>query len=73
MNCNNCNFKKSHFISAVREIKSGTTLLFFFNDEEYTYDDVAVFNEILNEHLIENTVIFMPASLVKGIKEETCN
>lgn len=70
MDCNNCNYKKSHLINAVREIKPGSAYIFFFNDEEYTYDDIAMVESILAESLPENTFIFMPASMIKGIKEE---
>lgn len=73
MDCNNCNYKKSHLINTVREIKPGTTLLFFFNDEEYSFEDVDIYNKILCDALPENAFIFMPASLVCGVKEEVCN
>ena len=72
MNCNTCNYKTSHFMSAIRELKPGATYLFFFNDEEYTYDDIMIFEKIINENS-ESGMIFMPASMIKGIKEETCN
>lgn len=73
MDCNNCNYKKSHLINAVREIKPGTTLLFFFNDEEYGWDTIEIYNKILSEAAPENTFVFLPASMVAGIKEEACN
>ena len=69
MDCNNCNYKKSHFMSAIKELKPGSTYMFFFNDDEYTYDDVMIFEKLINENS-ESSIIFLPASM---IKEETCN
>lgn len=70
MDCNNCNFKKSHFINAVREVKPGAALLFFFNDEEYDWEYINMYNELLSKNLPENTFVFMPASMIKEIKED---
>jgi hypothetical protein len=70
MNCDNCNYKKSNFINAVREIRPGATLLIFFDDEEYGWDTVEIYNKILSEAAPENTFVFVPARMVKGIKED---
>lgn len=70
MNCNNCNYKKSYLMSAVREIKPGSSYIIFFNDEEYGWDTIEIYTKFLHEQLPDNTFIFMPASM---IKEVTCN